>query len=1098
MNFISFLINIDKNKDTDLNEEIEDIDDNNIPFYFESSPSFIKNGEMRDYQLRGLNWLISLHKNGINGILADEMGLGKTLQTISLLGYMKHCANTPGPHIVICPKSTLANWVNEFKRWCPTIRVIHFSGSKEERREWFTETVFQGDWDVVVSTYEICIKDKYFFNKISFRYLIIDEAHRIKNEKSKLSEIVRGFKSSNRLLLTGTPLQNNLHELWALLNFLLPDVFSNSEDFDSWFSDADVLNEMAENVKKFGASGVAITDKITPKSSNTPKKPEVPQKSHKGGKKSKRKMDSDDDECEYDSENNKSTAENSDYNQENDEESESEPSDLETNSRNKGGKGLSKSKSKRSGKVVSTRSDKNLPKRSSLRGKGRRAEKDDDDFDSDAYENETSRGNIKINLGNNNSGKGGKDKNVKEEPVNKDDEKKLIKRLHTILQPFLLRRLKSDVETKLLPKKIIKIYVGLTPMQRNYYKQILLKDIGILNQTEKIQRSGLMNILMQLRKCCNHPYLFSNAEIDLGIDEYGAQIVENSGKMRMLDKLLPRLKKDGSRVLLFSQMTRLLDIMEEYLMYRRYPYCRLDGSTPHDDRTRSIQEFNAPNSEKFIFILSTRAGGLGINLATADVVIIYDSDWNPQCDLQAMDRAHRIGQKKQVKVFRFITEKTVEERIIHRAEVKLRLDNIVIQQGRLIDQNVKVSDKELYNMIRHDAASIFASNSTEITDEDIDAILKKSEEMTNEQNEKLKKIEQDGLKNFSMDQPDFIYNFEGENYQNKKLNIEPIWIEPPKRERKANYGVDAYYKDVLNSVGDKAPPKPAAPPKPLKQPTIHDFQFYPKRLNELLEKETLAHQRAVGYHAEPEINSDEEDIDFKKANELQKKINKAEPLTAEEIEEKDRLLSEGFGNWNRRDFNQFLRAVEKFGREDMANISSEVESKTREEVEEYSKVFWEKFSELADFEKINQQIIRGETKLHRTRELKEILNKKMARYDNPWYQLRIHYGTNKGKGFTEDEDRFMICMLHQIGIEKDDVYEQLRLAIRVTPTFRLDWFLKSRSTSDLQRRCNTLIMMIQREIDDKSKKEGEKLKSTNSLDKENSISSKNRSVLVES
>ncbi|KII67222.1 putative global transcription activator SNF2L1 [Thelohanellus kitauei] len=884
------------------NEEFCDIDEGaNVTYYFEESPKYIKGGEMREYQLRGLNWLISLYNNGINGILADEMGLGKTLQTISLLGYMKHYANNAGPHIVICPvicpKSTLANWVNEFQRWCPSIRVVHFSGTKEERHAWFNNDVYHGEWDVLVTTYEICIKDKSFLNKISFRYVVIDEAHRIKNEKSKLAEIVRGFKSSNRLLLTGTPLQNNLHELWALLNFLLPDVFSNSEEFDSWFDDEGVLSE----------------------------------------------------------------------------------------------------------------------------------------------------------------------------------EKKLIKRLHSILQPFLLRRLKSEVEKKLPPKKILKVYVGLTPMQKNYYRQILMKDIGVLNKTEKMQRSGLMNILMQLRKCCNHPYLFSNADIDVSIDEYGAQIVENSGKMKVLDKLLPRLKSEGSRVLLFSQMTRVLDILEDYLVYRRYKYCRLDGMTPHDVRTKSIHNFNAPNSDIFMFILSTRAGGLGINLATADVVILYDSDWNPQCDLQAMDRAHRIGQKKQVRVFRFITQNTVEERIIHRAEFKLRLDAVVIQQGRLVDQHSKMSDQELFNMIRHDAASIFASSESDVTDEQIDAILAKAEAKTEEEAEKLKTLDIDALKNFSLDQPDFIYNFEGENYQNKRLKAEPLWLEPPKRERKVNYGVDAYYKDVMNEKSRTNIPKPP------KQPAIHDFQFYPKRLLELLEMETLAYQKSIGYRVDPDVDSEDEKIDMKKINELQRKIDRAEPLTPEEVEEKERLLTQGFSNWNRKEFTQFLKSVEKYGRDDIKNIAREIETKTYDEVVDYSKVFWEKMQELTDYEKINQQLVKGEAKLKKLVELKDTLTKKLSRYDNPWFQLRIHYGTNKGRGYTEDEDRFMICMLHHIGLERDDVYERLRMSIRVTPAFRLNWFLKSRSTADLQRRCTTLISMIQREIEEnKNKKETEKNKQVNS------------------
>ncbi|NXJ06849.1 SMCA1 protein, partial [Odontophorus gujanensis] len=407
-------------------------------------------------------------------------GLGKTLQTIALLGYLKHYRNIPGPHMVLVPKSTLHNWMNEFKRWVPSLRAVCLIGDKDARAAFIRDVMMPGEWDVCVTSYEMVIKEKSVFKKFNWRYLVIDEAHRIKNEKSKLSEIVREFKTTNRLLLTGTPLQNNLHELWALLNFLLPDVFNSAD---------------------------------------------------------------------------------------------------------------------------------------------------------------VSRG----------------------------------------LEPFLLRRIKAEVEKSLPPKKEVKIYLGLSKMQREWYTRILMKDIDILNSAGKMDKMRLLNILMQLRKCCNHPYLFDGAEPGPPYTT-DTHLITNSGKMLVLDKLLAKLREQGSRVLLFSQMTRLLDILEDYCMWRGYEYCRLDGQTPHEEREEAIDTFNAPNSSKFIFMLSTRAGGLGINLATADVVILYDSDWNPQVDLQAMDRAHRIGQKKPVRVFRLITDNTVEERIVERAEIKLRLDSIVIQQ----------------------------------------------------------------------------------------------------------------------------------------------------------------------------------------------------------------------------------------------------------------------------------------------------------------------------------------------------------------------------------------------------------------------------------
>ncbi|XP_045439496.1 probable global transcription activator SNF2L1 isoform X9 [Pipistrellus kuhlii] len=861
----------------------------NVCVRFEVSPSYVKGGLLRDYQIRGLNWLISLYENGINGILADEMGLGKTLQTIALLGYLKHYRNIPGPHMVLVPKSTLHNWMNEFKRWVPSLRVICFVGDKDARAIFIRDEMMPGEWDVCVTSYEMVIKEKSVFKKFHWRYLVIDEAHRIKNEKSKLSEIVREFKSTNRLLLTGTPLQNNLHELWALLNFLLPDAFNSAEDFDSWFDTKNCLGDQ-----------------------------------------------------------------------------------------------------------------------------------------------------------------------------------KLVERLHTVLKPFLLRRIKTDVEKTLPPKKEIKIYLGLSKMQREWYTKILMKDIDVLNSAGKMDKMRLLNILMQLRKCCNHPYLFDGAEPGppYTTDEH---IVSNSGKMVVLDKLLAKLKEQGSRVLIFSQMIRLLDILEDYCMWRGYEYCRLDGQTPHEEREdnflevellgqrEAIEAFNAPNSSKFIFMLSTRAGGLGINLASADVVILYDSDWNPQVDLQAMDRAHRIGQKKPVRVFRLITDNTVEERIVERAEIKLRLDSIVIQQGRLIDQQSnKLAKEEMLQMIRHGATHVFASKESELTDEDITTLLERGEKKTAEMNERLQKMGESSLRNFRMDTEQSLYKFEGEDYREKQKPGMVEWIEPPKRERKANYAVDAYFREALRVSEPKVPKAP----RPSKQPNVQDFQFFPPRLFELLEKEILYYRKTIGYKVPR--NSDIPNPAVAQREE-QKKIDGAEPLTAEENEEKEKLLTQGFTNWTKRDFNQFVKANEKYGRDDIDNIAREVEGKSPEEVMEYSAVFWERCNELQDIEKIMAQIERGEARIQRRISIKKALDAKIARYKAPFHQLRIQYGTSKGKNYTEEEDRFLICMLHKMGFDRENVYEELRQCVRNAPQFRFDWFIKSRTAMEFQRRCNTLISLIEKE-----------------------------------
>ncbi|KAK0042721.1 SWI/SNF-related matrix-associated actin-dependent regulator of chromatin subfamily A member 5-like [Biomphalaria glabrata] len=865
----------------------------NVLLRFEASPSYVKGGEMRDYQIRGLNWMISLYENGINGILADEMGLGKTLQTISLLGYMKHYRNIPSPHLVICPKSTLANWEAEVQRWVPSLRAVCLIGDQEKRAAFIRDVLVPGEWDVCITSYEMCIREKSVMKKFNWRYIVIDEAHRIKNEKSKLSEIVREFKSTNRLLLTGTPLQNNLHELWALLNFLLPDVFNNSEDFDAWFT----AN------KCFG-------------------------------------------------------------------------------------------------------------------------------------------------------------------------DQELVERLHAVLRPFLLRRIKSDVEKKLLPKKETKVFIGLSKMQRELYTKILMKDIDIVNGAGRSDKMRLLNILMQLRKCCNHPYLFDGMEPGppYTTDQH---LVDNCGKMVILDKLLPRLKEQGSRVLIFSQMTRMLDILEDYCFWKCYEYCRLDGQTPHEERQKSIMDFNHPNSSKFVFMLSTRAGGLGINLATADIVLLFDSDWNPQVDLQAMDRAHRIGQMKQVHVFRFITDNTVEERIVERAEMKLRLDNVVIQQGRLVDQNTnKLGKDEVLNMIRHGASHVFASKESEITEEDIDAILARGEKKTEELKEKMDQLGESSLRTFTMDAPDSVYQFEGEDYREKqKLGTIGAWIEPPKRERKANYAVDAYFREALRVSEPKTPKAP----RPPKQPSIQDFQFFPPRLFELLDKEIYYFRKTIGYKVpkNPEFGADADRI----RKEEQAKIDQSAPLDEEELAEKESLLKEGFTNWSKRDFQQFIKANEKFGRDDIESIAREVEGKTPEEVNQYSSVFWERCNELQDIERIMAQIERGEARIQRRISIKKALDAKMSRYRAPFHQLRIQYGTNKGKNYTEEEDRFLVCMLHKLGFDKENVYDELRQAVRQAPQFRFDWFIKSRTAMELQRRCNTLITLIEREnmeLEEKEKAERKK------------------------
>lgn len=828
-----------------------------------AQPSCIE-GKMRDYQLAGLNWLIRLYENGINGILADEMGLGKTLQTISLLGYLHEFRGITGPHMVVAPKSTLGNWMNEIKRFCPIIRAIKFLGNPDERKHIRENLLVAGKFDVCVTSFEMAIREKSALRQFSWRYIVIDEAHRIKNENSLLSKTMRLYKTNYRLLITGTPLQNNLHELWSLLNFLLPEIFSSAETFDEWFQ----------------ISG-------------------------------------------------------------------------------------------------------------------------------------------------------------------ENDQQEVVQQLHKVLRPFLLRRLKSDVEKGLPPKKETILKVGMSQMQKQYYRALLQKDLEVVNAGG--ERKRLLNIAMQLRKCCNHPYLFQGAEPGPPYTT-GDHLITNAGKMVLLDKLLPKLKERDSRVLIFSQMTRLLDILEDYLLFRGYLYCRIDGNTGGEDRDASIEAFNKPGSEKFVFLLSTRAGGLGINLATADVVILYDSDWNPQVDLQAQDRAHRIGQTKEVQVFRFCTEYTIEEKVIERAYKKLALDALVIQQGRLAEQKT-VNKDDLLQMVRFGAEMVFSSKDSTITDEDIDRIIAKGEEATAELDAKMKKFTEDAIK-FKMDDTADLYDFDDDKDENKldfKKIVSDNWIEPPKRERKRNYSESEYFKQTMRQSGPARPKEPRIP----RMPQLHDFQFFnTQRLSELYEKEVRylmqTHQK----------NQLKDTIEVDEPEEL------GDPLTAEEQEEKELLLEEGFSTWSRRDFNTFIRACEKYGRNDVTSIASEMEGKTDEEVERYAKVFKERYKELNDYDRIIKNIERGEARISRKDEIMKAIGKKLDRYKNPWLELKIQYGQNKGKLYNEECDRFMICMVHKLGYGN---WDELKAAFRTSPLFRFDWFVKSRTTQELARRCDTLIRLVERE-----------------------------------
>jgi SWI/SNF-related matrix-associated actin-dependent regulator of chromatin subfamily A member 5 len=881
-------------READAEELVEELEEEEgaalqPAFSFTESPGYVEGGRMRDYQIQGLNWLINLYHHSINGILADEMGLGKTLQTLSLLGYLQQYVPDSGPHILIVPKSTLQNWHNEARRWVPSLRAFVFHGDKEGRAELIKTRLAAKDFDVCITSFETCMIERAALRKIHWQYLVIDEAHRIKNENSSLSQIVRLFSVERRLLLTGTPLQNNLHELWALLNFLLPDIFGSSADFDSCFLPG-------------GDSGE--------------------------------------------------------------------------------------------------------------HGKGRQGQ--------------------------------------------------LIEQLRRLLSPFLLRRLKADVEHSLLPKKEVNLYVGMSELQKRWYRRILEKDIGTLNGLVGGRGEGkvrLQNVLMQLRKCANHPYLFDGAEPGppFTTDEH---LVRSAGKMVVLDRLLARLKANGSRVLLFSQMSRVLDILEDYCQFRGHAYCRIDGQTPHEERIAGIEEYNRPGSDKFVFLLTTRAGGLGINLATADIVILYDSDWNPQVDLQAQDRAHRIGQQKQVCVFRLITENSVEEKVIERALQKLRLDQLVIQQGRLTNANKPLTQEEMLGMIRHGAEALFqgagASPDDEVVDDaQMEEILRRGEARTKELTAKYQNAGLDDLQKFSMDAV-AITRIEGGDAAASGAGGAFKFIEPPRRERKTHYSVDGYFREAM---GIAARTRSTKAPMPRNALQVHDYQFFPEALKGLLEREILAHQQSVGYQV-PEA-PDEDGARRAERLQEQRAIDSAVALSEDELARKEALLAQGFPGWTRRDYQALLRAIERHGRADDATLAAEVEGKTEGEVRAYLAVFWERFPELADGDKIAALILREEARRARVAQVRALIAAKVRRHARSHFALP--YFNGKGKEYTEEEDAFLLRTVDRLGYGPDDVFAEAHAAILAEPAFRFDWFFKTRTPLELSRRLAKLVGFLERE-----------------------------------
>ncbi|KAI9753630.1 MAG: hypothetical protein M1815_006089 [Lichina confinis] len=579
-------------------------------------PDLVTGGVMRSYQLEGLEWLTSLYENGLNGILADEMGLGKTIQTISFLAFLRS-KKTYGPFLIAAPLSTLNNWVEEFARWTPGIPVVLYHGSKQDREYVRSEKLVQpgsAAFPIVCTSYEICMNDRKYLAGYNWKYIVIDEGHRLKNLNCRLIHELKTYNSANRLLITGTPLQNNLSELWSLLNFLMPEIFDQLEAFESWF-DFSALSEkeghkeiLAGERKSHVVSKLhAILKPFLLRRVKADVEASLPKKR------------------EYVLYAPLTTAQKDLYRHilEGDSRAYLEQKVLERISAATTPKSISRSASlkRKSGSGASTpnksvKTSRDSTPANSIRGRTGKKRKDYRERSDAEYFRDLGR----------------------DPPSPEEDEGELEE----------LERARSIALAK-----------------------------------KEISAKKLQNPVMQLRLACDSPHNFywpwANDE------KPDPSLVTEAGKMLLLERLLPALLKKNHKILIFSQFKTQLDILEDWAtLLHGWKVCRIDGQVKSDERRDQIAAFNKDRAYK-IFLLSTRAGGQGINLAAADTVILYDSDWNPQQDLQAQDRVHRIGQTRPVIVYRLATKGTIEQTLLDKAEGKRRLEKLVIRKGEFRD-----------------------------------------------------------------------------------------------------------------------------------------------------------------------------------------------------------------------------------------------------------------------------------------------------------------------------------------------------------------------------------------------------------------------------
>ena len=718
---------------------------------------FLLRGTLREYQHHGLDWLAGLYANNTNGILADEMGLGKTIQTIALLAHLACHHEVWGPHLVIVPTSVMLNWEMEFKKWCPGFKILAYYGSQDERKRkrqgWNNDDV----WNVCITSYQLVLQDQQVFKRRRWHYMILDEAHNIKNFKSQRWQTLLGFNTQARLLLTGTPLQNNLTELWSLLFFLMPAEngvggFADLQEFQDWFHrpEAQILESGREQMDDEAKAIIAKLHKVLRPyllrrlKADVEKQMPAKYEHVEFCRLSKRQREL------YDGflarADTKNTLASGNYMSiinclmqlrkvcnhpdlfvdrpimtsfrmqksvvadyaftdqalhrsilaENPmgEVSLSFLNMIPTQYER-----LSTSTAERVFQLTSNRTMMEMRETQRARAQGAFTNLDPATVASNiAYIESASRWGRYEELQHcvylnalRRQQKPIYGKNLIEMLTIGIDKRPAKPRPRVPKQVMAWFEEDSNLVRSMIPsldqradslRMTIEKFSCVTPaVVTRDLDQYVLGRKGVNAFTDEDMRLSAPVHWTPWMPKEPPPDPWHEARMRSSIQFPDRRLLQyDCGKLQVLDKLLRKLQAGGHRALIFTQMTKVLDILEQFLNIHGHKYLRLDGATKVEQRQILTDRFNH-DPRILCFILSTRSGGLGINLTGADTVIFYDQDWNPAMDKQCQDRCHRIGQTRDVHIYRLVSEHTIEANILRKASQKQMLDDVVIQEG---------------------------------------------------------------------------------------------------------------------------------------------------------------------------------------------------------------------------------------------------------------------------------------------------------------------------------------------------------------------------------------------------------------------------------